>query len=866
MSLQKGSTGIKGLDDILHGLILGDNVVWQVDNIDDYREFALAFAKQALVEKKRLVYIRFASHPDLFQKDSGVKTYELDASEGFEPFSARIHNIAKQEGEGVYYVFDSLSDLLSLWATDLMVGNFFKVTCPYLYELKTIAYFALLRNSHSFKTVARIRETTQLLLDLFKIQNRFYVHPLKVFSRYSPTMFLPHAFLQDRFVPVTSSADAAKVLSYIYKKGAESESRKLDHWDRLFIEGRQRLEAGSPGALKNTVERMCSVMIGREEKMLELAKKYFTVEDLLAIKDRMIGSGYIGGKAVGMLLSRKILQKDAAFNWQEVLEEHDSFYVGSDVFYTYIVQNGWWRLLMEQKTREKYLEAAAELGEKLLGGEFPIEIREQFQQIIEYFGQAPIIVRSSSLLEDSFGNVFAGKYESIFCANQGTPEQRYKGFESAVKRIFASTMNRDALFYRLQKGLSQKEEQMALLVQRVSGKARKQYFFPDIAGVGISYNTFVWKEGMDPQAGMIRLVAGLGTRAVNRVEDDYPRIAALDEPRLKPTAGLEDDRRWSQRKLDVLDTEKNTFETVYLSDLLKEGVEMKMELLGQQDPQVLEQIKKLGQDYMPYVLTFEQLFSGTKFAQIMQSLMKRLEKEYGYPVDIEFAANFGAQEMPQINLLQCRPLQTKGEKAKVEIPDKIDRPNLILSSRGNFMGGNVSKTIKRIVYIDAKLYSELGQSAKYDIARLIGKLNQLIEGKEKSPTILIGPGRWGTSTPSMGIPVGFSEINMASALVEVSFRTANLVPEVSFGTHFFQDLVETDIFYIALFTEREGVFLNEELLCSMKNNLSGLLPEYAKYEDVVKVCNFPAGDLFLMADILTQRVVCFRGENSELRT
>ncbi len=859
MSLQKGSTGIKGLDDILHGLILGDNVVWQVDSIDDYREFVSAFARQALLEKKRLVYIRFALHPALFPKDSGVKTYELDASEGFEPFSARIHNIAKEEGEGVYYVFDSLSDLLSSWATDLMVGNFFRVTCPYLYELKTIAYFALLRNSHSFKTVARIRETTQLLLDLFKIKNRFYVHPLKVFNRYSPTMFLPHVFVQGKYVPVTTSADAAKVLSYIYKKGAESESRKLDHWDRLFIEGRQQLESGSPSELTGTVEKMCGVMIGREEKMLELARRYFTAEDLLAIKDRMIGSGYIGGKAVGMLLSRKILQTDPSFDWAEALEEHDSFYVGSDVFYTYIVQNGWWRLLMEQKTREKYLEAAPELGEKLLGGEFPIEIKEQFQRIIEYFGQAPIIVRSSSLLEDSFGNVFAGKYESIFCANQGTPEQRYKAFESAVKKVFASTMNRDALFYRLQKGLSQKEEQMALLVQRVSGKARKQYFFPDVAGVGISYNTFVWKDGMDPKAGMIRIVAGLGTRAVNRVEDDHPRIAGLDEPLLKPTAGLEDDRKWSQRKLDVIDTQKNSLETVYLSDLLKEGVEMKMELLGQMDALALEQVKKLGQDYMPYVLTFEPLFSGTKFSQIMQGLMKRLEKEYGHPVDIEFAANFGGQEIPQINLLQCRPLQTKGEKSKIEIPEKLDTSKLVFSSRGSFMGGNVSKTIKRIVYVDAVAYSGLDQSAKYDIARLIGKLNQLIEGREISPTILIGPGRWGTSTPSMGIPVGFSEINMASALVEVSFRTANLVPEVSFGTHFFQDLVETDIFYIALFTEREEVFLNEELLNSMKNNLPGLLPEYKKYENVVKVCNFPAGDLTLMSDIVTQRVVCFRG-------
>ena len=195
------------------------------------------------------------------------------------------------------------------------------------------------------------------------------------------------------------------------------------------------------------------------------------------------------------------LRKDPATDWSEHLELHDSFYIGSDVFYSYIVQNGWWRTLMTHKTKKGYFASAQELKSKMLKGVFPDEVRERFQLMLEYFGQSPIIVRSSSLLEDAFGNAFAGKYESYFCANQGTPEERYENFEEAVRKIFASTMNEDALTYRLQRGLDQQDEQMALLVQRVSGSYRKQYFFPELAGVGLSYNTFVWQKGHGPQGG-----------------------------------------------------------------------------------------------------------------------------------------------------------------------------------------------------------------------------------------------------------------------------------------------------------------------------------------------------------------------------
>ncbi len=182
-------TGIKGLDRVITGLQLGDNVVWQIDSIDHYADFVRPFVEQALEDKRRLVYIRFADHRPLLEKNKNITVVKLNSFMGFETFSSQINRIVAKEGVGVFYVFDCLSDLLSAWSNDLMIGNFFKITCPFLFELDTIAYFSLLRNRHSFKTIARIRETTQLLIDVYHHEGNCYVHPLKVWNRYSPTMF-----------------------------------------------------------------------------------------------------------------------------------------------------------------------------------------------------------------------------------------------------------------------------------------------------------------------------------------------------------------------------------------------------------------------------------------------------------------------------------------------------------------------------------------------------------------------------------------------------------------------------------------------------------------------------------------------------
>ncbi|MHB8110138.1 MAG: PEP/pyruvate-binding domain-containing protein [Syntrophorhabdaceae bacterium] len=857
-SISGVSTGINGLDKTLNYLQMGDNVVFQVENVDDYKTFVDPYIKTALEKGRRIVYMRFAQHPPIIEPNGQAAIYKLNADNGFESFSTQVHYIITQEGRDVFYVFDCLSDLLLTWATDLMIGNFFVITCPYLFELNTVAYFAILRNRHSFKTIARIRETTQVLLDVYNYHGKLCIHPIKAWQRYSPTMFLPHIMEKDEFVPILNSADASNIFSYLNQASTSGAERNLDYWDRIFMQARDLLEQpfGSP-ARRQMVEMLSRVLIGREKRMLSLIKEYFTLEDLVEIEDRLIGTGFIGGKSTGMLLARNILRKDPAMDWSKSLEMHDSFYIGSDVFYSFIVQNGLWRTLMSHKTKENYFESALELKDKMLKGIFPEEVLEPFQLMLEYFGQSPIIVRSSSLLEDAFGNAFAGKYESYFCANQGSPEERFEKFEETVKKIFASTMNIDALTYRRQRGLDQHDEQMALLVQRVSGSHRKYYFFPELAGVGLSYNTFVWQKGMDPHAGMLRLVFGLGTRAVNRIENDYPRIVALDNPLIKPFVKPQDAGRFSQHFVDVLNLEENFFESLPVTDVIESDFNARLDLIGTRDAEASERMRALGKMKDVWLLTFDELLSSTEFPHLMGGILKRLESVYDYPVDIEFTANFDLDDKIKINLLQCRPFQTKEDYSRIGIPANIKKNKILLKQEGNFMGGSVSKNISRILYVDPKGYTGLQLSQKYSVARLIGKINKTITNRDEMPTILFGPGRWGTTTPAMGVPVTFSEINNVSAIAEIAYKEGSLIPDLSFGTHFFQDMVEMDIFYMAVYPEQENVTFNTSILKSVPNILEDLVPGNTEFADVVRVYDVTQKKLILASDIVAQEMVCF---------
>ncbi len=488
------STGLPGLDSVLQELLPGDNVVWQIDSVEDYKPFVDPFCLYANEAKKKLVYFRYAEHPQLIHDNGKCEIIQLKPELGFETFINEIFTVIERTGKGACFVFDCLSELVVDWSSDRMLGNFFLLTCPYLFEHEDVAYFALVRNYHSFHATDGIHEKAQVILDVYRNKEKLYLHPQKVFNRHSPTMYQLHIWEGDSFLPVTSSATVSDILAGVPQPWLDFTIHRLGEWTRTFAGAAEVLQAyREGGATKEEVDEYCKKLIrmavSRDTRILELADRYLELHNLLNIRKRMIGTGLIGGKSVGMLLARAIL-KEKKSRWKGLLEAHDSFFIGSDVFYTFLVQNGCWWILRKQKDLEAMLESTEEARRLILQGTFPEYIQEQFEEMLNYFGQVPIIVRSSSLLEDNYGNSFSGKYESVFCANQGTPKERLEAFINAVRQIYASTMNKEALVYRKQRGLLDHDEQMALLVQRVSGDRYDNFFFPQVAGVGYSFNPY----------------------------------------------------------------------------------------------------------------------------------------------------------------------------------------------------------------------------------------------------------------------------------------------------------------------------------------------------------------------------------------
>ncbi|HUU90381.1 MAG TPA: PEP/pyruvate-binding domain-containing protein [Phycisphaerae bacterium] len=861
------STGLPGFDRVIKGLIPGDNIVWRVSSVEDYAPFVDPYCAYARAAGQQLVYFRFARHEPLVSASDGAAVHRLRPEEGFEAFITEIHRVIQQTGRGGYYVFDCLSDLAADWYSDQMLGNFFRLTCPYLYDMEAIAYFGLLRNHHSSHATSAIAATTQILLDVYRHKGRLYVHPLKVQQRYSPTMYMLHAWEGEAFLPLTQSAATSEVLTSTPRPGPDSALWELGVWNRAFLEAEEVLNATRRGEAPHEkadacFRRLLRMAVSRDERVLTLLEAHVTLADVLTIRKRMIGTGLVGGKSVGMLLARAILER-ADPRWEDVLEPHDSFYVGSDVFYTFLVQNGIWWVRERQRDPKTFLDGAERARHRMLTGTFPEEIVKQFEYMLDYFGQSPIIVRSSSLLEDNFGNSFAGKYESVFCANQGSKDRRFEDFLSAVRTIYASAMSERALRYRARRGILDRDEQMALLVQRVSGALQGNLFYPPIAGVGFSFNPYAWSEYIDPEAGVLRLVLGLGTRAVDRFDDDYTRVVALNAPQRRPEANFDEVRQYAQRKVDVLDLEANQLVSLTFADVARQSPRLPLELFASQDQELARRAERSGvTDAFPWVLTFEKLLSETPFVSDMRAMLATLEEVYGVPVDAEFTANFPEGDGYKINLLQCRPLPVKqGMPAAIEPPADLDAADVVLEAHGAVIGQSRIARLDRLIYVVPRVYGGLPIGSRYAVARLIGRLVHTDGGDGGLSVMLLGPGRWGTTTPSLGVPVSFADINAVSAICEIVAMSENLVPDVSLGTHFLNELIEMDILYLALFPNKEGNRLNEALLEGAPNRLTDLAPDASEWSDAVRVIDLADasedGALVLNADTLKQQVVCY---------
>lgn len=625
---------------------------------------------------------------------------------------------------------------------------------------------------------------------------------------------------------------------------------ELAPWAMLFARGEEyegyppEQKARVQHHLKEMVVVLTKGMLSDQLDFVGLAREFLTIGDLKAIRQRRIGRGKIGGKAAGMMLAWKIIQRYGAELDPELAQQvviPESFFVGADVFYDFQAINDLVRFMNQKYKKLDAIRAEyPELRRRYIGGEFPEDTKEAFRALLVEVGDSPIVVRSSSLLEDNFGYSFAGKYDSFFLPNQGTPKENLKSLMRAISEVYASALSPDALEYRRRMGLLDYDERMAVLIQKVVGSQYRRYYLPALAGVAFSHNPFRWNARIRHEEGLVRLVWGLGTRAVDRVSKEYPRMIALSHPTLRPEMGVQEVNKYSQHLVDVLDLQGNQVETLPTYELLSSSypglhliasvnkgdyVQPLFSLLDEPDPHTL-------------VLTFDNLIANTNFVPLIKFVLTTLEQHYQRPVDIEFAVErLGGPNSKRLtlSLLQCRPLSLQQNGQPVEIPEKVPREDVLFTANRLVPQGIVSG-IKYIVWIDPSAYDRIPDPVhKTQVARTVGQLNQALEGEK---FILMGPGRWGSSNVSLGVKVSYADIDHASVLIEVALAHGEHAPEASYGTHFFQDLVESRIYPLPIYPDDPQTAFAWSFFDRAPNVLTSILPGHAG-DDTVKVIDIP---------------------------
>lgn len=427
-----------------------------------------------------------------------------------------------------------------------------------------------------------------------------------------------------------------------------------------------------------------------------------------------------------------------------------------------------------------------------------------------------------------------------------------EAFETAVRTVYASTMDISALEYRKQRGLQHSDEQMAVLVQRVSGSYHGELFFPAAAGVGYSYSSYRWNKYMDPAAGLLRIVAGLGTRAVDRPDHDYPRLANLDRPAVPMQNSVADRHRFSQRIMDVLDTEKNELTETEIDSMLENLPLWYKKAVMERDYEAEAALKRMNRPRQVWFTTCQGLLENREFTELMQKMLKTLDRVYGNPVDIEYTVNLDEQGEFVVNLLQCRPLYTGGRGTVTEIPE-LPEKNVFFRLKDSAMGSSVKEKIDVVVQIDARAYYEYPYALKPQAAEAVGAINTYYKGKKKH-ILLMTPGRVGTSSPELGVPVSFAQISGFCGICEVSDNRAGYMPELSYGSHMFQDLVEAGIFYCALWGDERTVQYNEAFFGDLENLFPVICPERKELAKMVRVSD--PEDLWYWNNEQTGETVC----------
>jgi len=574
---------------------------------------------------------------------------------------------------------------------------------------------------------------------------------------------------------------------------------------------------------------------------VNIAKQVLLIDDFYELTKRLVtparSHGRIGGKSAGLFLAGKVLER--ARELTDLLggiRVPRSWYIPSDGLLDFISHND-----LNEVHNRKYLEQDQvqleypHLVQLFKSSYFSPEIVRGLSIVLDDLDGRPIIVRSSSLLEDRLGSAFSGKYKSLFLANTGTKEERLTALTDAIAEVYASVFSPDPIEYRARRGFLDLHEEMGILIQEVVGRRVGRYFLPAFSGVGFSNNEFRWSPRIRREDGLLRLVPGLGTRAVDRLADDYPVLVAPGRPGLRVNQTADEALRYSPKMLDVINVESGAFESIDVREFLAAHGEQ-LAIAGRMVSIVDDDRLRRPSGWIDFatadlVVSFEGLVTETSFVPRMKAVLDVLRERLGTPVDVEFAC-----DGEEIYLLQCRPQGSTSDEAPAPIPAELPPERVLFTAHRHVSNGRVGD-VTHVVYVDPEAYAALELERLRDVGRAIGKLNRLLP---KRRFILMGPGRWGSRGDiRLGVPVTYADISNTAVLVEIAHSRGGYVPDLSFGTHFFQDLVESQIRYLPLYPEEPPSQFATDFFRSAPSTFTELLPEYADLATVVRVLDIP---------------------------
>ncbi|MEJ2543297.1 MAG: PEP/pyruvate-binding domain-containing protein [Calditrichaceae bacterium] len=616
-------------------------------------------------------------------------------------------------------------------------------------------------------------------------------------------------------------------------------SAAIRKYYQMHPEGMELAPSTKIGARASLIRRFFSEQL----EFINIAKNYVSVRNFHDILDHLIfpvGShGKLGGKSAGVFLAYRVLLKSA--EKESILaniKTPNTWYMTSDCLIHFMHYNNLDEML-EQKYKEieEIQKEYPHVIQLFKNSHFPPDLIQGISMALDDFGTKPLVVRSSSLLEDRLGSAFSGKYKSLFIGNQGSKQERLDALLDAIAEVYASTIGPDPIGYRAERGLLDFHEEMGIMIQEVVGQQVGDYFLPAFAGVAFSNNEFRWSPRIKREDGLIRLVPGLGTRAVDRLSDDYPVLIAPGQPGLRTNVSVEEIGRYSPNKADVLNLKTNRFETIDIIELFKsqgENYPTIEQLVSIVEHNHLKKPMLFGTDYdqSDLIVTFDGLIQDTTFVKLMHTILRELQSALATPVDIEFA-----HDGKDFYLLQCRPQSYSKFDAPSPIPSNLSKDKILFSAN-RFVSNGYIPDIKYIVYVSPEKYNLISDLDELKaIGRVIGTLNQLLPRRE---FILMGPGRWGSRGDiKLGVNVTYSDINNTAALIEIARKKGNYVPDLSFGTHFFQDLVEASIRYLPLYPDEPEIVFNEKFLLESPNQLTEYAAGYSYLGDIIRVIEIP---------------------------